>query len=123
MTQASRRRFGRGLGAALLLIGLPTASRARQDAREAEVRIARLEFHPTRIEIAAGDSITWVNEDIAPHTATAVDGEWDTGPLGQGDAARIRFDRPGVYPYACAFHPHMVGTVVVLPGSGGGAGE
>ena len=64
------------------------------------------------------DSITWTNTDFAPHTATAEDGAWDTGTLERDGRARITFDAPGDYPYFCAHHPHMKGTVTVRTRSG-----
>jgi plastocyanin len=34
-------------------------------------------------------------------------------PLDTGDAFSFVFSTPGTYPYFCALHPHMQGTVVV----------
>lgn len=113
LTHPSRRRFGRGLGSALILAGLPRAARAHGGAHEVEVGIARFAFDPARVEILVGDSVTWVNADLASHTATADDGGWDTGALERGGRGRITFNVSGEHPYFCAFHPHMKGTVIV----------
>jgi plastocyanin len=47
-------------------------------------------------------------------------GSWDgtggfhsSGLLGQDDTFTLRFAKAGTYPYACAIHPQMIGTVVV----------
>jgi plastocyanin len=101
------------MGGALALAVLPRALRAHEATHEIEVRIARFAFDPARIEILVGDSVTWTNDDLAPHTATAVDGAWDTGALDRGDAGRITFETAGEHPYFCAFHPHMKGAVIV----------
>ena len=111
--QLTRRGFGRRLGAALSVTALPGIVRAHDGAHEVEVSIARFVFVPERVEILVGDSITWTNEDAAPHTATAEDGAWDTGRLKRGESGRITFDTPGEYPHFCVYHPHMKGTVVV----------
>ena len=115
----SRRGFGRGLGFALALPGLSPPLLAQEGPLEAGIRIERFSFDPPQIEVAVGDSVTWTNGDLAPHTATAIDGEWDTGALGMGDAARIIFRTPGRYPYHCVFHPNMTGMVIVHATAGG----
>jgi plastocyanin len=114
----TRRGFGRGLGSALSLAGLPGLARAHDGTHEVEVSIARLAFDPAQVEILVGDSVTWANTDLAPHTATAEDGAWDTGTLERGGRGRITFNAPGDYPYFCAYHPHMKGTVWVRTRSG-----
>lgn len=113
LTPLTRRGFGRGLGAALSLAGLPGLARAHDGTHEVEVGIARFAFDPERVEVLVGDSITWTNADLAPHTATAENGAWDTGTLQRGGSGRITFDATGTYPYFCAYHPHMKGTVTV----------
>ena len=118
LTPLTRRGFCRGLGAALSLAGLPGLVRAHDGTHEVEVGIARFAFDPAQVELLVGDSITWTNTDFAPHTATAEDGAWDTGTLERDGRARITFDAPGDYPYFCAHHPHMKGTVTVRTRSG-----
>ena len=116
LTNATRREFGWGIGAAVTLAGLPKALRAHDGPHnEVAVKIARFEFDPVDVEIEVGDSVVWSNADVAPHTATASDGGWDTGRLRKGEDGKITFDEPGEYPYFCAFHPHMKGRVVVSP--------
>jgi plastocyanin len=118
LTHLTRRGFIRGLGAALSLAGLPGLVRAHDGTHEVEVGIARFAFDPETVEVLVGDSVTWTNTDLAPHTATAEDGAWDTGTLERGANGRITFDAPGDYPYYCAYHPHMKGIVTVRTRSG-----
>lgn len=103
----TRRTFG---GALIGAATLPAAAVAEATHR---VAIREFAFDPAVIEIAAGESVTWTNGDLAPHTATAAEGAWDTGALGRGEEATIRFATPGRYAYVCAFHPHMTGQVIV----------
>lgn len=109
----SRRRFGQGLGAALTLAGLPRGAGAHNGPHEVEVRVKGFAFLPRALEIIAGDSVVWRNEDIAPHSATAVDGSWDTGAIAKGESAEMTFETPGEFAYVCAFHPHMKATIKV----------
>ena len=119
LTHPTRRRFGQGLGGALTLTVLPRAARSHEGTHEIAVRIARFTFDPDRIEIFVGDSVTWSNADLAPHTATAEDGAWDTGALDRGGAGRITFGTVGEHRYFCGFHPHMRGAVLVRSRDGG----
>jgi plastocyanin len=80
---------------------------------DAAVAIVDFAFEPSRLDVAAGTTATWTNTGQAPHTATASEGDSDTGRLDEGAVARVAFDAPGTYPYACQFHPEMTGTVVV----------
>ncbi len=43
------------------------------------------------------------------------DGNIKSGFLLPGQGFTLRFTKPGSYPYFCALHPNMFGTIVVLP--------
>lgn len=114
LTRLSRRHFGRGLGASLALTVYSRSLSAQDAPRKIEIRISRFSFVPDHVEIRAGDTLVWVNDDLAPHTATARDDAWSTDTLVSGAAGQIVFTTPGNFDYFCAFHPHMAGTVSVL---------
>ncbi len=78
---------------------------------EGAVRIADFSFQPTILTVTLGSTVTWTNEDSAPHTATG-DG-FDTGRLGRGDSGSVTFDTPGEYDYICEYHPSMEGRIIV----------
>ena len=73
----------------------------------------QLAFAPARIEIAAGTTVEWTNQDPLAHTVTGDDGSWDSGEIAPGASWRRRFDRPGTYAFHCTPHPFMKGVVVV----------
>jgi plastocyanin len=75
------------------------------------VEIKGMKFSPAAITVAAGDTITFVNKDGAPHTATAKDGSFDTGRLSQGDSATVTIGGAGSFDYICKVHPAMKGNV------------
>jgi plastocyanin len=88
----------------------------------ATVRISNFRYNPETVEIQVGDTVTWVNEDAAPHTATGTNAPtFSTGLLKKGASRTIRFDQPSGglgLEYLCEPHPFMKGRVVVkLPGS------
>lgn len=83
-------------------------------ASEVTVEIADFAFNEASVTIPVGGSVTWTNNDAAPHTATAQDREvLQSGTLNQGDSFTQVFDTPGTYEYFCEFHPNMSGTVIV----------
>jgi plastocyanin len=69
-------------------------------------------FDPKVIEIEAGDTVTWTNEDNFTHTVQ-VEGREDH-KVEQGESVEITFDEPGTYDYVCTLHSQdMDGTVIV----------
>lgn len=112
------------LGVVGFLLGVPTAAAGggclppnslEPSAGDDPVAlIAECAFRPTVTYIEPGDSITWTSKDVYPHTVTGALGSWgNESMLGRGDSVTYRFEEEGVFPYFCAFHPSMVGTVVV----------
>jgi amicyanin len=97
--------------AALLLVGLP-ASPARGATHT--VAIADFAFGPATLTITVGDTVTWTNEDAVVHTATSVNGAFDSGDLEQGASYSLTFTTPGTYDYLCTPHPSMTGRIVVV---------
>ena len=63
--------------------------------------------------VPVGTTVTWKNLDSAPHTATANDGSFGTGTLGQGQTGSHTFTSAGSFPYKCAIHPSMTATLTV----------
>jgi plastocyanin len=83
----------------------------------ATVRVNIVKFHykPATITVEAGGKVSWVNSDVAPHTATAQNRkDFDTGTLKTDQSDAIVFRTPGTYSYICLFHPFMHGTVKVV---------
>jgi plastocyanin len=84
------------------------------------VAISGFAYSPASVTINVGDRITWTNSDSVGHTATDTGGAFDTGNIGQGESATVRFTQPGTYRYICTPHPSMTGTIRVRAPSGGG---
>jgi plastocyanin len=69
-------------------------------------------FAPNTIEIKAGQTVTWTNNDNFTHTVK-VDGQADH-KVDRGASVSITFDKPGTYHYVCTLHSRdMHGTVIV----------
>jgi plastocyanin len=120
-----RHRAGRVLGAVsggALVAGLVAGTALAADQA---VNIAGQAFDPASVTVSVGDSVTWTNADGVAHTATADDASFDTGNIAAGGSDSVTFSTAGSFPYHCAIHPAMTGTVTVQAaagGSGGGGG-
>ena len=79
-----------------------------------EVSIKALKFKPKNIKVKVGDTIRWTNEDIAPHTATALEASWDTGEMLKGDSRTVTVTEGMETKYFCVFHPHMKGAIELV---------
>jgi plastocyanin len=75
------------------------------------VTIKDFSFRPATIDIKAGDTVTWRNDDSTDHTATGK--TFDTGVLSQGRSGSFTFNHAGTFAYVCSIHPNMKGTVHV----------
>jgi plastocyanin len=82
--------------------------------RAEKVEIADFAYDPDPVTVQVGGKVTWLNQDSAPHTATADDGSFDTGTLEEGKLKSETFKQAGTYEYICQIHPDMHGTVEVV---------
>jgi plastocyanin len=98
-----------------LLLFAPTAG---AQGKTMTVSIKDFAFNRPNATVAPGTSVTWVNNDQVPHTATANDGTFDSGTLQPGQSYSFTFDKPGTYAYHCNIHPYMTATVTVSGASG-----
>jgi plastocyanin len=81
--------------------------------RSEKVEIANFAYDPDPVTVQVGGKVIWVNQDSAPHTATAEDGSFDTGTLEEGKLKSETFKQAGTYDYICQIHPDMHGVVEV----------
>lgn len=124
------------LGAALSLPGVSSAMAADDPAlcAEADARYSKLglpaaadgvivvkmykyRFCPSRVDIAPGATVRWVNVERTSHNAWLKEaGQAEPDRLFQGDSWEFTFTQPGSYPYLCGPHggqEGMTGMVVV----------
>jgi plastocyanin len=105
--------------AALSLVALVLfAPTAGAQGKTMTVSIKNFAFNPPNTTVTPGTTVTWVNNDQTPHTATANNGAFDSGTLQPGQSYSFTFDKPGTYAYHCNIHPDMTATVTVSSASG-----
>lgn len=99
----------------------PAPQPVAQGEQELLVPMANFVFNPRDVVVPVGATVIWVNQDAAPHTATADDGQlFDSDLLAAGQQFRHTFDAVGEFRYFCALHGaaggvDMAGVVRVVP--------
>lgn len=116
-----RRLIDGGLVALFVLAGAASLVATSEPPREAgagkplthTVEIRGFQFLPAEVRVKRGDTILWINHDLAPHTATANDSSWDSAKLTNGQRWSRTMQEAGRTAYICAYHPAMKGVVIV----------
>ena len=78
-----------------------------------EVRIDNFSFSPTTLTVAAGTTVTWINNADMPYTVVSRDKIFASPALDTGKKFSYTFSKPGVYLYYCSIHPRMTAKVAV----------
>src|SRR5215212_10173745 len=81
------------------------------------VEIRNNAFNPAELHVAPGSTVTFVNNDNVPHTATSDTKLFDL-EIPPGVSYPVVLEGEGTVPYHCELHPDMKGTIVVGDGSG-----
>jgi plastocyanin len=99
--------------ASTVFAGCGGGERSSDPVATTEVKMVKsYRFDPETIEIQAGQTVTWTNEDNFTHTVE-VEGRGDH-KVGKGESVELTFDEPGTFEYVCTLHSRdMKGTVIV----------
>ena len=94
-----------------------------------QVKLMPCAFAPTVTQIKTGSTVTFFNGPDFTHLITGANQAWGSRDIEvrPGQTVSYTFDKPGVYPFACALHRGMSGTIVAgdaatAPISDGAAG-
>jgi len=82
----------------------------------AHVTIKFFQYQPGRIQVMAGTTVTWINDDGIFHTVTAEKkaSGFDAPLDSKGKSFSFTFSQPGIYTYYCERHEHMRGEIEVV---------
>ncbi|MEE9319391.1 MAG: hypothetical protein V3U76_03000 [Granulosicoccus sp.] len=76
------------------------------------VEISGFAFVPAHLQVSAGDSVTWINKDIVPHTIQPAGGlEPLSSELFTGDTFTLIVREP--MRYVCGLHLSMQGQLAI----------
>ena len=81
--------------------------------RHLRVSLQGFAMSPRVLNARVGDTITWTNRDIVPHTVTGDKRQWDSGLLNAGAAWSHVVTRGDAGGYICKFHPGMTAVLRV----------
>jgi plastocyanin len=103
-----RRRTGRALALAALVLSpaLLAAGTAHRVSMEA------IKYVPETLEVAVGDTVTWVNRDLVPHTVSAGK-SLESGTIEAEREWKYVARQKGRVDYICRLHPGMRATLIV----------
>ncbi len=91
----------------------PLAAESSRIPASTTVRIQGMGYRQSAIEVAAGTTVEWRNDDPVAHTVTADDGSFRSPLIEPGRTWSHSFDKAGTFAYHCTPHPFMTGAVVV----------
>ena len=82
---------------------------------QAQITIDNFSFQPATLTIRAGTTVTWINHDDMPQTATSAGKPplFNSGALDTDGKFSFVFTTSGTYDYFCAIHTHMTGKIIV----------
>ena len=83
-------------------IAIPQGAAAQQ---------VKVYYQPNPAHLSVGSKITWINKDTAPHTATAINGSFDTSLINAGSSGSAIIKGTGAIQYHCTIHPWMTGIL------------
>jgi plastocyanin len=77
-------------------------------------------FHPDRLTVKAGTTVSWINKDPAFHSIRSDSDVFHSGMLAIGQMFSFTFDETGTYPYYCEKNggpdgTGMSGVITVVP--------
>jgi plastocyanin len=91
----------------------PVTEQANDAAKTHTVIIKNFKFVPEALDVKPGDKIIWVDQDIVPHTATALDKSWDTGAIASEASKEMIVTKAQSLSYYCVYHPIMKAELVL----------
>ncbi|MEO8600104.1 MAG: cupredoxin family copper-binding protein [bacterium] len=77
------------------------------------VVIEAMQFSPKIVEVNSGDTVIWKNKDPFPHTATSDNRSFKSGEIPANRSWKFVARKKGNFPYSCALHSTMKGTLIV----------
>jgi plastocyanin len=77
------------------------------------VSIKEMKFAPDSLEIKAGDTVVWTNNDDRDHILVEAANAFKSDNIKPGKTFSYKFDKAGKFSYSCTYHPREKGTITV----------
>lgn len=88
------------------------SSQAERSSSSRQISISGFAFSPPILEVSPGETVTWINDDGAPHRIALKNGA-ASDILIPAKSYSSTFEQVGNYDYFCSMHPYMTGKIVV----------
>ncbi|EPJ37324.1 hypothetical protein STAFG_5617 [Streptomyces afghaniensis 772] len=97
------------MSAVLTLLALPLLPAGQASAASYSVTMKGYAFSPASLSVPAGSTVTWTNQDTAPHDVKTTSGPVPihSPMLDKGQSWSLTFTTAGSYGYVCTVHPNM----------------
>ncbi|WP_330288432.1 cupredoxin domain-containing protein [Streptomyces sp. NBC_00576] len=101
--------------AVLALVALLSAAPGQASAATYRVTMQGYAFAPATLSVPAGSTVTWTNQDTAPHDVKTTSGpvQIHSPMLNKGESWSFTFTTAGSYAYYCTVHPNMTAGIAV----------
>ncbi|MFF0163324.1 plastocyanin/azurin family copper-binding protein [Streptomyces sp. NPDC005263] len=114
---ARRTARGAAVSAVLALLALPLLPAGQASAASYSVTMKGYAFSPANLTVPVGSTVTWTNQDTAPHDVKTTSGPVSihSPMLNKGQSWSFTFTAAGTYGYYCTVHPNMTAGITVRP--------
>jgi len=75
------------------------------------INIEKFTFSPATLTISKGSTVTWINNDSAPHQIKSA--IFKSASFSKGQSVSYTFNTAGTFDYICPIHPSMTGQIIV----------
>lgn len=113
-----KRHLSRTLAALPLVLALGLTACGGDGSGGETVSVDGFRFEPSTLDVSAGTTVTWNNDDAINHAATAGTPEareetFDIDLPEEAASGSHTFDEAGTYAYFCRVHESMTGEITV----------
>jgi plastocyanin len=94
----------------VLCLGFLACGSKAREPQVHQVEIRAMQFVPSELAVAVGDTIVWTNMDIVPHTVTSSTPSvavFDSQSIANKQRWQYQVTTAGDHAYVCTFHPTM----------------
>ena len=124
MARFCQKRSMRALGVIFIASGIFFSASVANTAPKKQPTLHSIHFHtigmknmaynPAKLTISVGDTVEWFNSDNVPHMVNSDSGTvLQSSLFNPGKKFQFIFKTSGKFPYHCAIHPMMTGTITV----------
>ena len=94
-------------------LGMAVSTAGAADSNVVSIEMRQQSFIPEKAVVKPGSTVMWTNGDTIPHSVTANDGSFDSGPILPGQSFKWTASSVGNVAYHCIFHPSMKAALTV----------